>query len=59
MFSRTCMCSCSGHLREKPLVALESKQCNTVTEPELNMDWVETGLAQAPKASTSTPGRRP
>lgn len=53
------MCSCSGHLREKPLVALESKQCNTVTEPERNMDWVETGLAQAPKASTSTPGRRP
>lgn len=55
------MCSCSGYQREKHPVALdnESKRCNPLTELELNMDWAETGLAQALKVSTSTPGRRP
>lgn len=44
-------------LKGETLVALdtESKQYNTVTELELNMDWAKTGLAQAPKASTSSP----
>lgn len=37
----------------------ESGQCRPVTELELSMDWAQTGLAQALKASTSTPGRRP
>ena len=31
------------------------KPCNPVTELELNIEWAETGLAQALKASTSTP----
>lgn len=55
------MCSCGGHYREKLPAALdtESKQCNPVTELELKMDWAETGLAQALKASTSIPGRKP
>lgn len=38
---------------EKPLGALdkESKNFNRGSEPELNVDWTETGLAQAPRTS--------
>lgn len=55
------MCSCRGHNRKKCPEALikEWKRRSAVTELEQNMDWPDTGLAQALKASTSTPGRRP